>query len=140
MKRRLQRVRISLEQLPAEQVALLLPVGLVLGVFPIPIIPTFLCLAAAFTLRLNAAALQLLNNVTSPLQLALLLPLARAGAWFCAGEEGVPAFGMIGKVALQAVMGWALICVPLGALLYAGSVLLIRRRRASCSNSLETLA
>ena len=42
------RLAASLEGLSAEQVALLLSVGLVLGVFPIMGCPTLLCLLAAF--------------------------------------------------------------------------------------------
>ena len=140
MKNRIQRIRACLEELPAEQIVLLLPVGLVLGVFPIPILPTFFCLAAAYALRLNAAALQVLNNVTSPLQLALLLPLARVGAWLCADEAAGPVASKIGSAAMHAVAGWAFTCVPLGVLLYAAGLLIIRKRRASCSNRIETLA
>ena len=59
--------------------ALLVAVGLVLGTFPVYGLPTLLCAAAAVLLRLNAAGLQLVNQLSTPLQLALLLPLARIG-------------------------------------------------------------
>ena len=114
------RLRASIEKLSAEEAALLLSVGLVLGVFPIMGIPTVLCLAAAVGLRLNAAALQVLNNLTSPLQLALLVPLARAGAWMCRGYPvgGTSLTGKIGLAAAHAVLGWLCICVPAGVLLH----------------------
>lgn len=122
------RFQASLTDLSPEQIALLLSVGLVLGVFPIMGCPTVLCLLAAFGLRLNVAALQVLNNISSPLQLALLLPLARAGRMLCGG--GAPAggswAGVLGMAALHAVMGWACICIPLGAILYVSLVLVLR--------------
>jgi len=108
--------RASIVDLTPQQLALLLAVGLVLGIFPIPGCPTLLCLAAAAGLRLNVAVLQLLNNVTGPLQLALLLPLERAGAWFC-GDSRVLA-GEFGAMAMYAVIGWACICIPAGILVY----------------------
>jgi hypothetical protein len=123
------RLAASLEGLSAEQVALLLSVGLVLGVFPIMGCPTVLCLLAAFGLRLNLAALQLLNNISSPLQLALLLPLARAGEKLCGGAMLADASwtGKAGSLALHAVTGWACICVPLGSILYVSLVFVARR-------------
>jgi hypothetical protein len=125
------RFRASVERLPPEKVALLLSVGLVLGVFPVMGCPTVLCLAAALGLRLNLAALQLLNNVSSPLQLALLLPLERAGAFLCRGavSGGGSAAGQLGAAAVHAVAGWASICVPLGMVLYVVLLLAMRKGR-----------
>lgn len=131
------RFHASLMELTPEQAALLLSVGLVLGVFPIAGCPTILCLLAAFGLRLNVAALQLLNSATSPLQLALLLPLARAGrrlsggAMFVGGSWTV----RIGSAALHAITGWACICIPLGVLLYIG--LVCWGRRSACRSAVR---
>jgi hypothetical protein len=137
-----ERFGASVEELSPEHVALLLSVGLVLGVFPIMGCPTVLCLLAAFGLRLNFAALQLLNNVSTPLQLALLLPLERAGAWLSRGAvsaDGSPA-SKLGTAALHAVTGWACVCVPLGAVLYAILVLLMRRGRTAWFNGMKSSA
>lgn len=138
VKARVSRFRASLKGIPAEQVALLLSVGLVLGVFPIMGCPTVLCLLAAFGLRLNLAALQLLNSASSPLQLALLLPLARAGAILCGGavsSDGSWA-GKVGLAALHAVAGWACICVPLSGVLYFSLVFVGRRTKLTRVTSL----
>ena len=136
------RLRSAVEELSPEQAALLVSVGLVLGVFPVMGVPTVLCLLAAFGLRLNAAALQLVNNISSPLQLALLLPLARAGAWLCgaASAGGTSAAGTIGMAALHAIAGWACLCVPAGVLLYFGLIFTVRKRRPAWFNSLESPA
>ena len=137
MKIWVRRVQASVAELSPEQAALLLSVGLVLGVFPIMGCPTVLCLLAAFGLRLNFAALQILNNLSSPLQLALLLPLSRAGARLCGGAAAARGSwtGMIGLTALHAVAGWACVCIPLGAILYVGLVLVMRRCRPSWSGA-----
>lgn len=133
MRSRVLRFRASVEDLSPEQVALLLSVGIVLGVFPIVGCPTGLCLVAAFGLRMNFAALQLLNNICSPLQLALLLPLARVGAWLCggAGAGGESTASKLWAAAFHAVAGWASICVPGGILLYFVLLFAIRRRHLS---------
>jgi hypothetical protein len=111
------RLRAYILGLSPHQRALLLAVGLVLGIFPIPGCPTLLCLAAAVSLRLNPAVLQVLNNATGPLQLALLIPLERAGAWFC-GSGGSPLAERLDLLAVHAVVGWACLCIPGGVLIY----------------------
>ena len=123
------RLQASLEELSPEQVALVLSVGLVLGVFPIMGVPTILCLLAAFGFRLNVAALQVVNNISSPLQIALLVPLARAGGRLCgvSAASGSAWAGRIGAAAVNAVTGWACICVPSGVLLYLVLLILMRR-------------
>ncbi len=112
------RLQAAVAGVPPEQVALLVSVGLVLGVFPIPGCPTALCLLAAVTLRLNAAALQLLNNVSTPLQLVLLLPLERVGACLWGGAASSSIAGKIGLAGMHAAAGWACVCVPAGVALY----------------------
>jgi len=109
-----------MEGLPPERLALVVSVGLVLGVFPVIGFPTVFCLLAAAGLRLNPLALQLLNNISSPLQLALLLPLERVGECLCGGSPSAcgPAAGKLGLAALNAVAGWACICIPAGVFLY----------------------
>lgn len=136
------RFRTAVEELSPQEIALLLSVGLVLGVFPVMGCPTVLCLLAAFGLRLNLAALQLLNNVASPLQLALLLPLERAGACLCgsAASGGGSAASQLGAAALHAIAGWASICVPLGALLYVVLAFVMRRGCPAWFNGLKSLA
>jgi len=64
-----------------EKIALGLAMGIVLGVTPMVGSTTILCMVAAFLLRLNPAAIQLVNYLMMPLQLALLIPFIRAGEW-----------------------------------------------------------
>ena len=105
----------------------MLSVGLVLGVFPIVGCPTVLCLLAAVGLRLNFAALQALNTISTPLQLALLLPFTSAGAWLFAGlVPGGSLAGKLGLAAMHAIAGWASVSIPLGFLLYFVLIAVLR--------------
>jgi len=136
----LEELAASMEGLDAEQTALLMAVGLVLGVFPMMGLPTLLCLAAAGALRLNAAALLLLNNLTSPLQLALLAPFARAGGWLCGNAPAGGEAGKLGMAALHAMAGWTSIAIPCGAALYFLLAWLMRKHRQPWRHPLESPA
>jgi uncharacterized protein (DUF2062 family) len=72
-----------------EKVALTIAVGLALGVTPVIGSTTLLCTAAAIVLRLNLPAIQLVNGLAYPLQLALIIPFLRGGAWLF-GDREVP--------------------------------------------------
>jgi uncharacterized protein (DUF2062 family) len=63
-----------------EKIALSIALGAVLGIFPVLGSTTILCAAAAFVLRLNLPAIQLVNFLIYPLQLILFLPFLRAGS------------------------------------------------------------
>jgi uncharacterized protein (DUF2062 family) len=64
-----------------EKIALTVALGVSLGVTPVIGSTTMLCTLAAVTLRLNLPAIMLVNGAVYPLQLALLVPFLRAGAW-----------------------------------------------------------
>lgn len=143
MKARALRCLNSIADLTPEQAALLIAVGFAAGVFPIVGCPTLLCLLAAFGLRLSFPALQLINNITSPLQLALLLPLERIGSALLRGgalTTHASTAAKIGSAALHAIAGWACVCLPLGALLYVAIVFLLRRGRPLWFNGVKSPA
>ncbi len=100
--------------MPVQSIALIVTLGLVLGTFPIYGFPTVMCAGAALTLRLNWPALQILNQMTAPLQFALLIPYARLGARI----TGSPAVFHPGVFALHAVIGWGLVSIPAGIAIY----------------------
>jgi uncharacterized protein (DUF2062 family) len=64
-----------------EKIALTVAIGISLGVTPVIGSTTMLCTLAAVTLRLNLPAIMLVNGAVYPLQLTLLVPFLRAGAW-----------------------------------------------------------
>lgn len=120
--------------MPPGTVALVLALGLVLGVFPIMGCPTLLCAAAALALRLNLPAMQLVNQLSSPLQWALLIPLGRAGARILGGAA---AWSLAGA-ARDAIVGWFCVCVPLGLVFYVVMLVTLRRCRGGWFNGLES--
>jgi len=62
-----------------EKIALSLAIGICLGVFPALGSTTALCALAAIVFRLNLPAIQLVNYLVYPLQLALIIPFIRFG-------------------------------------------------------------
>jgi uncharacterized protein (DUF2062 family) len=62
-----------------DKIALSLAFGLGLGIFPVLGVSTVLCTLVAIALRLNLPAIQLVNYLASPVQLALIIPFVRVG-------------------------------------------------------------
>ncbi len=135
----------TLEGVAAETVALIVALGIVFGTFPMYGCPTLLCAAAAILLRLNWPALQLVNYLISPLQLALLVPFNRVGARLVpARAASLPGIlhsdlwrlaSSLWTAAMHAIVGWFCICAPLGILLYLTLHCIIRRRRRGKGSS-----
>ena len=55
--------------------------GAVLGTMPILGVTTSLCVLAAFIFKLNHVAIQTVNYVAYPIQIALIIPYIRMGEW-----------------------------------------------------------
>ena len=129
MKTMLSSIVFAMRDLSPEGVALLLAVGLVLGIFPMCGVPTLLCILASLVGRMNFPALQIVNQLSWPLQLAMLMPLARLGSRIVApsNEFAATIAGRLGMAVLQAVAGWFCICIPLGLLLYFSLLSILRR-------------
>ena len=68
-----------------EKIALSIALGVTLGITPVIGSTSILCLLAAILFRLNTPAIQLVNCLVYPLQLALLVPFFRTGQWIFAG-------------------------------------------------------
>ncbi len=67
--------------LTPEKIAFTIALGITLGVTPVVGSTVLLCTLAAIVFQLNLPAIQLVNWLVYPLQLALLVPLLRVGAW-----------------------------------------------------------
>jgi uncharacterized protein (DUF2062 family) len=78
-----------------EKIALTVALGVSLGVTPVIGSTTMLCTLAAISLRLNLPAILLVNGVVYPLQLTLLVPFLRAGAWMFRVEHTKLSIGQI---------------------------------------------
>jgi hypothetical protein len=128
------RLAAAIAGLTAEEVALLIAVGFVFGTFPVLGFAAILCAAAALVLRLNMPALQVVGQIVTPVQYALLLPLARVGARVVGMRAG------IGGVVIHAVTGWLCVCVPLGVVIYVALLFLMRGRVGRQLAALEPVA
>jgi uncharacterized protein (DUF2062 family) len=126
---------LSLEGTSAEKIALSVALGVVFGTFPMYGCPTLLCAAASIVLRLNFPAVQCVNYLISPLQIALLVPFNRVGAGLFPAHASVRHTDIwrlassSGTAAMHAIVGWFCVGVPLGILLYVTLRHMIRRRR-----------
>ncbi len=125
-----------------EKIALSLAFGVGLGIFPVLGVSTVLCTAVAIVLRLNLPAIQLVNYLASPLQLALIIPFVRVGEHLLGLKpqplsvaEGfrIMAQGVLRAIVVlwdaiaHAALGWIVIGpVLIYALYYAFRPLLIR--------------
>ncbi len=80
-KRRLVRPILDLlrQGVTPEKIALSVALGAALGVFPAVGWTTALCALAAIILRLNLPAIQIVNYLVYPAQIALLVPFFRVG-------------------------------------------------------------
>jgi uncharacterized protein (DUF2062 family) len=114
------RIIPSMRDLSPENAALLLTVGLVLGIFPVYGFPTILCILASLVARVNFAALQTVNQLSWPVQIAMLVPFARLGSRIIAPSSrfATTLAGRWETAVLQAVTGWFCVCIPLGIVLY----------------------
>ena len=142
MKACLLRLAASMQNLSPESMAAILATGLVLGTFPVYGGPTLLCIVAVFAFRVNAPALHLVNQLTSPLQLALVVPYARFGEYLLGNSVTAPAsiLSRFGVLTLHAVTGWLCLSVPFGILVYITLACLFKRRRPGSFTQLESPA
>ena len=126
-------VKLLRQGISPEKIALGMAVGIVIGIFPVIGSTTLLCTIAALVLRLNLPAVQLVNYLAYPLQIALLIPFFQFGAWLF-GVDPLPlsasqlismfktdlwdTIGQLWDTTLRAIVAWSLICMPTVAGLY----------------------
>lgn len=125
-----------------KSIAVSMSAGTVIGVFPVLGSTTVICVLLAVALRLNLVAIQVLNWVVYPLQIALILPFIQLGQYLIGGDqialstdELQVAFGQswleavaeFWHLMLSGIMAWSMTAVPLGVILYFVFVLVLRR-------------
>lgn len=125
MRRLRARLAASFHGLSADRAALALAVGLVLGTFPLYGCPTLLCAAASVIFGVNLPAVQVVNQLVTPLWWAMLVPFARLGVHI------IPAGSWLLAPALHVVAGWLCVAPPAGIALYFAIRTLLRRFEAS---------
>jgi len=127
-----------------EKIALTLALGAFIGTIPMLGTTTILCTVVALALRLNLPAIQMVNGVVYPLQLILLIPFYRWGAWLfradsssitVAGVKGLIQGGIIHAiqtlwtVTMHALVVWLIIGSLASLTIYAITLRLTRRIR-----------
>ena len=142
------------EGMSTEKIALVLSLGIILGIFPVLGSTTVLCALAAIFFRLNQPLIQLVNYAVYPLQLFLLAFFYGVGNWLFNDQKSLVSathvvemlrVDMWGSLAalwdmtLFAVLLWLLIGPLLAVMLYAVLLPAIRKlsppRHASVSGS-----
>jgi len=132
------------------KIALCVACGVTLAVFPVIGTTTLLCTVVAVTLGLNLPAIQAINWLAAPLQLALLLPLMRMGdSLFAAHRSPLSAeqlftmvrqhpgsaATMLGLSTLHAVIAWLLLAPLAFISLYFPAHLAFKKLAIVCSRT-----
>jgi uncharacterized protein (DUF2062 family) len=120
-------VNLLKQGISPEKLALTIALGIILGVTPVIGSTTMLCTVAAFALRLNLPAIQLVNGVVYPLQFVLLIPYYRLGAWmFRADASSISLGGVLELIkvgVLHAIQTlWVVTIHALAAWLLSGAL------------------
>ncbi len=121
------------------RLAVTLALGFTIGCLPVVGTTTLLCTALALALGLNLPAIQAANYLAMPFQLALIVPFVRLGAKASAASAPAVSPGALihasmfeatvrmGSLACEALLGWLLVAVPVGAIMAA--VLMVGLKR-----------
>lgn len=113
------------------KIVLTICLGSVLGIMPLFWGTSLICLVFAHIFRLNHMALQSVNYLAYPLQLALMFPFFRLGTWLIPGTapltvEMIPtllqhpaaSLSTLAVFALKAVYAWMLTALPIALIAY----------------------
>ncbi len=115
------------------KLSLALSLGFCFGLFPVIGVTTLFCLVAAFLLKVNLAAIQLVNYLIYPLQIITILPLMKLGSYLVnvnpvpySIEELIERMSsnfwetleVIWLATLLGILAWAVIIIPISAIVY----------------------
>lgn len=111
--------------LSPKKLALTIALGISLGVIPLLWGASLLCIVVAWVFRLNQICLQVVNYLSWPLQLALLIPFNHLGEWLLTGwqphlpEPGaLHVLARLGSATVKALAAWLLVAPPSSLFLY----------------------
>lgn len=139
-------VEVTLAQLrqgiTPRKIALTIALGFILGLFPILGTTTALCVLFGLILRLNQPIIQLVNWVAAPLQIPGIYFFIRVGEWLTHSApisfsitalmlafktSPIEFLKQYGTTGLRGVLAWLLIAPGIAAVLYAGSLPILKR-------------
>ncbi len=118
--------------LTPRKLALTLCLGSALGVMPVVFGASLICIIVAHVMRLNHVALQSVNCLLWPVQLALLVPFFKLGAWLFPGgppvqqhllstfvlSHDLSALNSFGWMMIKALAAWMVTVLPAALLIY----------------------
>lgn len=129
------------------KLAISISIGFVLGLFPMLGVTTIIGFAISFVFKLNAAAIQLVNYIMYPLQIALIIPLIKLGSWMFNAKptsytitqliefikaDFYGAFVELWEIYILGIFAWGIFVVPSGFLMFVISKnLLVKLNSAS---------
>ena len=135
-------VNFLIQGITPEKLSLAVTFGIILGIFPVIGTTTILCTAVALYLRLNIAAIQMINYFVYPLQLIFFIPFIRLGE-FIFSQPPIPfsvtqimemiesdTLGTMRDLWLANLLGvaaWLLISIPLSAVIYYITLRIFRK-------------
>lgn len=137
------------------KLAISIAIGFVLGLFPVLGVTTFIGFGLAFVFKLNAAAIQLVNYLLYPIQIALIIPLIKIGSWlFGTGpinytitqlldfiaQDFYGALVELSEIYVLGVFAWGALVLPLGLPTFIISKALLVRTKAAISRKREVIA
>jgi uncharacterized protein (DUF2062 family) len=127
-----------------EKLSFTMACGVVIGIFPVLGSTTLICTAIAIVWRLNLPAIQLANYLVYPLQIVLLIPFIRFGAFIFQVDPPPLSVQELSALFQQdfwgtivyffdslvhAVVAWSLVCAPAFPVLYFVFVPIFRKFR-----------
>jgi uncharacterized protein (DUF2062 family) len=117
--------------LTPRKLSLTLCIGAALGIMPLLWGTTLICFIMAYLFRLNHVALQSVNYLFYPLQLALLAPFFRLGVWLFPWGPPLPqhllatmirnplsSLNIIGWITFKSLAAWLVTVLPAVLLIY----------------------
>ena len=129
--------------LTPRKLALTLCIGAALGIMPLVWGTTLICILLAHLLGLNQVALQSVNYLLYPVQLALLAPFFKLGAWLFPWGPPLPphmfaalirdpgsSLHILGWITLTSLAAWVVTVLPAAALAYGILSALMFRKNA----------
>jgi uncharacterized protein (DUF2062 family) len=130
--------------LTPQKLALTLCIGSALGIMPLLWGTSLFCILLAHFFRLNHVALQSVNYLLYPLQLALLLPFLKLGTWLfpwgpplpvqlfstLIHNPGLSSLNILAWITLKSVTAWLVTVLPSALLIYGILMVAVSRKTA----------
>ena len=128
--------------LTPHKLALTFCLGIAIGILPVLWGTMILCAVCGHIFRLNHVALQAVNYLAYPLQIALFIPFCLLGSKLFPWGPAIPpellttllhghlttSMNLLGWITVKAMAAWLITAVPLAVSLYLPLIMLFRRR------------